>query len=275
MKTLIALTFIAIASFAHADNGPHDCPAKHFVAVKADSGNGNYPPPTLNASCTSEYLVVKSNGIINFEFNQKTPHDLEVQDYTWKIPLLTREAVVKNRVPLVGPIAISVTGLPIFSPNEAPHHGFRDPYVDRLLDYCGGHTAPRGIYHFHRRPECLYDEDKPVGLVLGYAFDGYPILAPWECTDASCSSVYKVKSSWVYQGGSDNAWKANRYQAGSGHLDECNGMTRPDGSYAYYATDGFPYLLACYHGVAKVQTSPQKRQFKSRPPHPFGGFRPR
>lgn len=27
-------------------------------------------------------------------------------------------------------------------------------------------------------------------------------------------------------------------------------MTRPDGTYAYYATDEFPYFLACYHGVA-------------------------
>ena len=26
-------------------------------------------------------------------------------------------------------------------------------------------------------------------------------------------------------------------------------MTRPDGSYAYYATDEFPYFIACYHGT--------------------------
>jgi len=50
--------------------------------------------------------------------------------------------------------------------------------------------------------------------------------------------------------GAAAAWDAHEYVAGSGDLDACNGMIRADGSYAYYATDTFPYLLSCYRGEA-------------------------
>lgn len=60
--------------------------------------------------------------------------------------------------------------------------GSRDPFLDMLLDYCNGHTAPGGVYHFHARPECLFGDDDTEGLVLGHAFDGYPILAPTPST---------------------------------------------------------------------------------------------
>jgi hypothetical protein len=37
-------------------------------------------------------------------------------------------------------------------------------------------------------------------------------------------------------------------QAGSGDLDECNGMIR-SGSYGYYVINAYPWILACYKGT--------------------------
>ena len=87
---------------------------------------------------------------------------------------------------------------------------------------------------------------------MAYALDGFPIMSPWECTDESCNSTVKVNSSYRYIGTGDysneNAWEFHEYDADLSPLDECNGMTRPDGSYAYYATDEWPYYMACYKG---------------------------
>ena len=46
-------------------------------------------------------------------------------------------------------------------------------------------------------------------------------------------------------------WK---YVAGSGDLDECNGaVTRsaefPAGSYAYFITEGYPFVARCWKGT--------------------------
>lgn len=201
--------------------------------------------------CDDEFIIVQSNGIPNFEFVEITPNALSAQDYTWYIPLNPIEAEETTAIPLLNAVAIAVNGLPIFGPNEAPRDEYGDPFLDGLLDYCNGHTAPGGVYHFHARPECLFeDAEGNTSLVLGYAFDGYPILAPYICLDDACTSVKEVQSSWQRTQDIRNAWEAHEYIAGSGDLDECNGMVGPDGSYRYYATDTFPYFLGCYHGIS-------------------------
>jgi arylsulfate sulfotransferase len=247
------------------------CPeAKGFIDVsQAPSLAG--AKPVLQVECTEQHIVVRSNGIPSFRYVQTTPTPLRLQTYVWRIPRQPRPAPEPRQVPLLGPIAVAVDGLPIFGPNEAPEHGTADPYLDKILDYCNGHTAQRGDYHFHVRPNCLFDKiDGRVSLVIGYAFDGYPILAPFECADASCASVRKVTSSWRRESSNRNAWSANRYVEGHGTLDRCNGMVRPDGSYAYYATDTFPYFLACYRGIVDNDQRMEGRPFGKGPP-PKGG----
>ena len=95
-----------------------------------------------------------------------------------------------------------------------------------------------------------------AGMVLGYALDGFPILAPYECTDASCETILPVASSWDYDtsanwviqsqglsgdcatddagGYSDNyAWDCNVFNgqkadtANTLYADQCNGRTDP------------------------------------------------
>ncbi|MBT3552093.1 MAG: YHYH protein [Rhodospirillaceae bacterium] len=261
--------------------------AKHFLEVSKAKLPAGQQKPFLRAGCTGDQLIVQSNGIPNFEFVPVTPNPLQAQNYTWRIPRHPRVAAAQQQVPLLGPIAVAVNGLPIFGPNEAPQHGTADPLLDQLLDFCSGHTARGGVYHFHVMPRCLFDSiDGRTSLVVGYAFDGYPILAPWECTDRSCQKVRKIKSSWRKMDSQRHVWRSNKYQAGAGDLDRCNGMTRPDGTYAYYATDKFPYFLSCYHGEASFGHDGARRAgpppgggIGGRPPGPPprrpGGFGPR
>jgi len=234
---------------------PTGCPADHFIDVQTHPANTAYPAPQVQVTCNNTTFVVQSNGIPNFEFVRTTPNDLAAQTYTWEMPLQPQPAAVPSDVPLGGPVAVAVNGIPIFGPTESPQDDYADPYLDGLLDYCNGHTAQRGDYHYHARPDCIFAHfngqvDGQVGLVMAYAFDGYPILAPYLCQDEACTSVKEVRSSWQRTQDLRNSWDAHQYVAGSGDLDQCNGQTFADGSYAYFATDTFPYFIGCYHGVA-------------------------
>lgn len=254
VTTLSLVRFTSVEASTSNETGDiaaqHECPVADFLNVSTFVQAG-LPSPELNAYCDGDVMIVKSNGIPNFEYTQVTPNGLSEQNYRWQIPLTPTQAAQPSQIPLTGAVAIAVNGLPIFGPNEAPFDDYGDPLLDQLLDYCNGHTAPGGMYHFHARPDCLFETvDGQVGLVMGYAFDGYPILAPYLCEDASCSSVVEAIGSWQHTSDVRNAWEANEFIAGSGNLDQCNGTYLPDGSYAYFATDTFPYFLACYHGIA-------------------------
>jgi hypothetical protein len=232
---------------------PTGCPADRFIDVQTHPANTAYPAPQVQVTCNSTTFVVQSNGIPNFEFVRTTPSDLAAQNYTWEMPLQPQPATAPGDVPLGGPVAVAVNGIPIFGPTESPQADYADPYLDGLLDYCNGHTAQRGDYHYHARPDCIFAQvDGQVGLVMGYAFDGYPILAPYLCQDEACTSAKEVRSSWQRTQDVRSAWDAHQYVAGSGDLDQCNGQTFADGSYAYFATDTFPYFIGCYHGVANM-----------------------
>ena len=141
--------------------------------------------------------------------------------------------------------------------------GYKDPYLNGIFDYCNGHPAQRGDYHFHALPSntvCIA-EIKKVGQVLAYAFDGYPLVSPYVCANAACSSNKKLVSSWRVKSGvnavTTAAWDAHEFVSGLGDLDQCNGLTRADGTYAYVATDSFPYFMGCYKGTPTIPAPPR------------------
>lgn len=252
---LLALVGASIGIVTLATNAANDiaalaCGASNFMKVTADPKNSAYPAPSLTVTCDNTNMVVKSNGIPNFEYVQTNPNRLQAQNYTWNIPLVPTTGSSRS-VPLGGVSAIAANGIPIFGPTEAPNDGYKDPYEQGILDFCNGHPAQRGDYHFHANPSCLVDKlgaTKP-GTVIGYSLDGWPILTPYVCADASCSSSKKLRSSWQLTAPSQTAaWSRNSYVAGSGDLDKCNGRVQADGTYAYYATDAFPYFMGCYIG---------------------------
>jgi hypothetical protein len=231
----------------------NDCPTDRFLSVTADSNNDDYVDPSLEVTCDDDYIYITSNNIPNFEFNQMTPNDLEAQEYSWKIPLNPEVQSSTDDVPLVGGAAVTVGGLVIFGPTESPQDGSRDPYLDGLLDFCNGHTAQAGAYHHHARPDCLFDSIEQEDLIMAYAYDGFPIYAPYICEDGDCSNLTKVESSYEliddeYGDTIEASWDAHEYVEGAGDLDECNGLYDADGNYGYYATDSFPYFMGCYRG---------------------------
>ncbi len=234
------------------------------VSTMGNAGAG-YAAPKVAGACEGAEFVIRSNGIPTFEYVPLTPNGLQAKNYAFKIPRAPAAAATPTDIPLLGAVAVSVTGIPIFGPTENPMDGYRDPFLDdrlrNLLDDCNGHTAPQGTYHFHARPECVMVAlgGEKRGLVLGWSFDGYPILAPLVCTDAACATTKRVKSSWkstlaeYTEATRGPAWDIHAYEAGLGDLDKCNGLPITEAGakydYAYFATDTFPYFMGCYHGT--------------------------
>jgi hypothetical protein len=257
---VVALGAVLIAALRapdHAAIGAQTaCPTTRFLNVQPHPKNSAYPAPALSVTCDATSFTIVSNGIPTFEFVQITPNALLAQNYRWTLPL-SPTAGVSRSVPLGGASAVAVDGLPIFGPTEAPRDGYRDPYLDQILDTCNGHTAQRGDYHFHARPECLLTlTGSAPGTVLGYGMDGVPILSPFVCVDSACATTRKVTSGWrVVDANVTNAWQKHGYVAGVGDLDVCNGALTSDGTYAYFATDNFPYFMGCYRGTAPADTA--------------------
>ncbi|MFK7805057.1 MAG: YHYH protein [Anaerolineae bacterium] len=225
-----------------------NCPADTFLAVTADPANSDLTAPELSVTCEGEEMVIVSNNMPNFEYVAITPGTPGPQEIAYRIPLNPEFADTTTGVPMLGTSAIAVNGQVIYGPTEGTTE---DPFLNQLLDYCGGHNGPGARYHFHTRPLCLFDDfDGNVGLVVAWSLDGFPVLAPFLCEDASCSSVKEIESSWVDANPDElNSWVRHEYVEEQSELDICNGMLFEDGSYAYFATETFPYLMGCYRGT--------------------------
>jgi hypothetical protein len=132
------------------------------------------------------------------------------------------------------------------------------------VDIHNAHVQPGGKYHYHGSPVALFDTTGSVeSPVIGFAKDGFPIFGSYISTGGT---VKKVTPSYVLKSGSraaitfdgttydpggtyDGTYKDDwEYTAGSGDLDECNGMTA-DGVYGYYVTDAYPWVMGCYKGT--------------------------
>ena len=144
-------------------------------------------------------------------------------------------------------VAFTVTGLPIYGPMEGPTpavEAYGDPVYNNLLDTCGGHTGYNADYHYHQIfavSACSLEE-----TIVGYALDGFPIYS---------NPQYKLKSGYEKTGNPKSySWDAYTYKGGTDALDECNGQKQTDGSYRYYITESFPYVIGCYTGTAKKQS---------------------
>jgi hypothetical protein len=246
---IIVITILALSVLwgIQAQDDIVECPPHSFLDVSNDTDI------ILEVTCTEDTMIVETNNLPNYE----VPGVTEPQTYTWYIPLEPEMAEEPIELPLLDAVAIGVDGIQIHGPNGAPFDGYPDPVYEELLVFCGGHHAAQTLFHHHALPDCLFEQlvENPddltqlVGVVVGYAFDGYPILAPYLCTNEACTEVTELHSSWQRTQDVTNAWEANEYIEDSGDLDQCNGMILEDGSYAYFATDTFPYFLGCYRGI--------------------------
>ena len=137
------------------------------------------------------------------------------------------------------------------------------------VDIHNAHVQGDGTYHYHGNPNAMFD-DSPSGdgsPLIGFAADGFPIYGSYILDDAT-GSFRKVLSGYSLKAGTRGV-QSNSNPGGSysgiyeedwewtnaGDLDECNGMTYK-GSYGYYVTDGYPYILNCFKGT--IDSSFQK-----------------
>lgn len=141
-----------------------------------------------------------------------------------------------------------------------------DPMYNRGfgVDIHNAHVQPGGKYHYHGSPVALFDTSGATeSPVIGFAKDGFPIFGSY-INDGG--AIRKVTSSYALKSGSREAITYNgttydpggnyagdyvddwQYVAGSGDLDECNGMT-VDGVYGYYVIDSYPWVMNCYKGT--------------------------
>ncbi len=223
------------------------------------AGSG-YAAPDVTVSCTETLLNVSSNGMISYEFDQKTPNALAEQAWNWSVPLEPTVAATPTSIlNTLGTLGFTVTGLPIYGPTEGPFppaEAFGDPEYNGILDSCGGHTGPASEYHDHAvisTSDCGFE----ASPIVGYALDGFPIYGPNGCLDLACENVVEMTSGYEQTGNpTSNAWTAYTYVGGSepGMLDECNGTYGPDGTYRYHATSGFPYTFGCFKGTPVTQS---------------------
>jgi YHYH protein len=250
--------------------------AAHFPDVSQisnyiDWNDDNVTPPIMPStavSCGNGVVNVVSNGIPNFDplNNGRGGADAPymTNQKTWVFPSSPAKAATTTPVlDVLGPIGVLVNGVQFYSPIDAE----RTDAGATASNYCGGHTER---FHSHASPSCFFSKiteggtrtflpDRTPGTVVGYAFDGYPILSPYvTCTDTASdcvNGVREIDSAYEYRGTNlqtDIASTVNVWVAGhrGSPLDACNGMTTADGKYAYYATKSYPYFMGCYVGTA-------------------------
>jgi len=263
-----------------------------------------YPDPELQVSFDDDFIIIGSNGIPTFEFVSTTPNGLRGQNFEWAIPRFPQPADESTQIPLLGTVAITTAGLPVYGPNEAQiPHPYGDPYINGILDYCHGHTGGQADYHFHFAPTCMFeasDGTEEHYNIIGFALDGYPIIAHYngvhgKTGDAAFGwrevSGYEPAADYkavVIDGGANStyAWDNYEYKADreGRTLDECNGraltkVTLASGEifdeasflgfdYGYFVTAEFPYFLAKYRGT------PNRAGGGGQPPHGGGGESP-
>ena len=96
---------------------------------------------------TDESIVIQSTGIPNHDFESTVGCCAIELDQRWIIPLHPKPGTTATMVPERGAIAITVTGVPIYGPEEGPggdavalHHGyFIEDRQGIELGVCGGH----------------------------------------------------------------------------------------------------------------------------------------
>lgn len=124
-----------------------------------------------------------------------------------------------------GPVGVLRNGVLLF--NSLDGRG-EDAVAHESQDLCNGHPAMT-TYHYHNVPVCVRDAATGPSTVVGWAYDGFPIVVERDPGGALPTNA---------------------------DLDECHGRTSPielDGTvvtiYHYSATLEFPYFIGCYRGT--------------------------
>lgn len=281
----------------HADTGDN---IPGLRRVKADATTGSLVTITTDG----RYRYIEANGIPNHTTgsfpNSHNPNQMSPQHYNLRVPV---QAQLSGKItPIRGmPFGIAINGVP-FDPGTAElwnndprwHYEALTGPINLGVDNNLAHVQPSGAYHYHGLPAALAkDVPGQHSRLIGYAADGFPVYSQYAYADPTNpkSSIRKIRSSYHLKQGSRAAGEPNgnydgsfaqdfTYVAGSGDLDECNGRfsklpNYPNGSYAYFLTDEFPFIPRCLKGTpddsfARLKGPPPMQGGNSSMPMPPG-----
>ncbi|NCF31971.1 MAG: YHYH protein [Proteobacteria bacterium] len=246
--------------------------------------------PELTTSQGSDYMRYQSNGIANHATgtfpNQGNPNTIQQVSHSRDIPT---NPVKTNQATDMVDFGVTLDGVKLerdtaefySSARQWNYEALTPAMAQRLtassaFDWLGSdcnnaHVQPTGAYHYHGLPESLINrlgETSPQTTMIlgGYAADGFPIYLRYGFNQAndSSSGVKVIASSWQVKNGTRPSSPSGRYDgtfredweyvAGSGDLDQCNGLEGvtpeyPEGTYHYYITDDYPYIPRCVMGT--------------------------
>ncbi len=231
----------------------------------------------VSVSRNGDTVVIRSNGIPDHATgtfpNRHNPNAISEQDHTFVIdatPTKTGRITEMTR----SMFGVALNGVPL-DPGAAEWYqrdrssGWSyDPFKisgQLGLDRNNAHVQPNGTYHYHGLPTGLMGRAGQHSPLIGFAADGFPIYAQYGFTDGT---VQEQTSSFRLKGGTRSSGPGGRhdgtfvedwtYVAGAGSLDACNGKDTvtpeyPDGTYAYFITDTFPYISRCWVGTPSTK----------------------
>ena len=262
-------------------NQASNCTA-YVNAYKSDAldvaTNENYNGD-LKITLLDQQCVFTTNAIPNHDFNDGTrrfPNSVAEQADEYRIPLSPQLATATMPLSLSIDNAILLNGVKVdilaagcfgvgdgrIGCNNMNQPWRYDPMFSASgfrVDSHNAHTQPDGTYHYHGAPNALFSATEVVeSPVVGFAADGFPIYGSYINDNGSVRKVlssYRLKSGERPSGSGqpggfyDGTFRDDyEFIAGAGDLDACNGMV-VEGSYRYYITDEFPYVLGCFSGT--------------------------
>jgi len=245
-----------------------------------DVNNSSVFNGSLQISVANGKCVFQTNNIPNHDFNdgsQAFPNNVSAQNNVFTITATPTMASNVTPITLATDNAILLNGVKVdllaaacygvgdgkIGCNDINQAWRYDPMFSAngfKVDSHNAHSQPDGSYHYHGKPNALYQDNNASSAspVVGFAADGYPIFGPYindNGTIRKAFASFKLKSgsrpsgSGNPSGNYDGTYRDDYvYEAGYGDLDECNGTT-VNGVYGYYITDGFPYILTCFKGT--------------------------
>jgi len=233
---------------------------------------------SVRITVEGDECIITTNSIPNHDFNDASAAfatAVSAVSAEFRIPIAPSFATSTTPISLLTDNAVMLNGVKLDLP-AAACYGVADEKIGcndidqpwRLdpmspnnqfgTDLHNAHTQPDGAYHYHGNPVALFTQQATVeSPVVGFAADGFPIYGSY-INDAgqirAVTSSFRLKTG-ARPDGSDNPGgnydgtyvDDYEYVAGSGDLDECNGMMR-NGAYGYYIVDAYPWVLACFKG---------------------------
>ncbi len=272
--SLLSLT--TLPALAHDGPGAHE----HTTAQTSPDKTASKVTITLRDG----YRTITSNGLPSHEPgqfpNRGNPNTIREQKYTLRVTAnpVAGETATPVRMNLFG---VGIDGI-VFDPGTNEfwkndrQSGWRyealSGKINLGLDSSNAHVQPTGAYHYHGTPTGLVTKlggDTGKMLLIGYAADGFPIYTANGLTDPknAASPVRPMKSSYQLKPGTRPAGESGpggnydgtfvqdyQYTAGSGDLDDCNGIFSitpeyPQGIYHYHVTTEFPFISRQFRGT--------------------------